>query len=387
VTYLFKIQTHLIPLIMGFSALLANEGLACSAFSVKTKSGRVVGKTHEWFEKDGMVVLNQRNIQKRSLDVFFDFFSLLQNREKRKPGLTWVSRFASLTFNQYGKEMPIGGVNEKGLVIESLNYPAEATDLPRKDKRAALNELEWIQYNLDLYSSVDEVWSDLEKVRVTPLAAYLHYLICDRKQCAVIEFKKGVSVSEKLPLDAVLTNDYYETCKANVSLFEGFGGNRKLLEASEGDFNWYDSSNRFALLSRAIPNVTEEKPSAFGALSSVYWKEETVYRAVYQTAKPGVSFYIDQAPENKEVSFADFTEKDLICDATLESAYFDFSDDKKEKIAGHFKPLTLDANRAMVTKTYKNLFDRMGLPEALQKKMITWSAQHPFESTCLSDGT
>ena len=35
-------------------------------------------------------------------------------------GLQWVSRFGSLTFNQFGFEFPNGGINEAGLVIEHM---------------------------------------------------------------------------------------------------------------------------------------------------------------------------------------------------------------------------------------------------------------------------
>jgi penicillin V acylase-like amidase (Ntn superfamily) len=32
----------------------------------------------------------------------------------------WVSRYGSVTFNQYGCENPTGGMNEAGLVVEQM---------------------------------------------------------------------------------------------------------------------------------------------------------------------------------------------------------------------------------------------------------------------------
>jgi hypothetical protein len=46
-----------------------------------------------------------------------------------------------------GKEFPHGGMNEKGLVVE-LMWLSE-TGYPAADNRAGMNELQWIQYQLD----------------------------------------------------------------------------------------------------------------------------------------------------------------------------------------------------------------------------------------------
>ena len=34
--------------------------------------------------------------------------------------ISWTSKFGNVTFNQYGKEFPTGGMNENGLVIELM---------------------------------------------------------------------------------------------------------------------------------------------------------------------------------------------------------------------------------------------------------------------------
>ena len=33
---------------------------------------------------------------------------------------TWTAQYGSITFNQYGRELPTGGINEAGLVVESM---------------------------------------------------------------------------------------------------------------------------------------------------------------------------------------------------------------------------------------------------------------------------
>lgn len=36
----------------------------------------------------------------------------------------WTSQYASVTFSQSGKGMPVCGINEKGLIVEQATYPA-----------------------------------------------------------------------------------------------------------------------------------------------------------------------------------------------------------------------------------------------------------------------
>ena len=67
---------------------------------------------------------------------------------------TWTSRFGSLTFNQYGREFPSGGINEKGLVVELMWL--DDTRYPAPDGRGELPTLQWIQYQLDTAANVDD---------------------------------------------------------------------------------------------------------------------------------------------------------------------------------------------------------------------------------------
>ena len=61
--------------------------------------------------------------------------------------ISWVSQYGSITFNQYGKEFPTGGMNEKGLVVELMWL--DGTIYPQPDERPAIGVLQWIQYQLD----------------------------------------------------------------------------------------------------------------------------------------------------------------------------------------------------------------------------------------------
>ncbi len=89
------------------------------------------------------MMVNARGMAKRSFG---------QDASK---ALAWVAAYGSITFNQFGKGIPHGGMNEKGLVVELMWL--NETVYPGADKRAALNELQWIQYQLDNCANIDEV--------------------------------------------------------------------------------------------------------------------------------------------------------------------------------------------------------------------------------------
>ena len=101
----------------------------------------------------------------------------------------WNSKYGSITFNQYGREAPSGGMNEAGLVIELMWL--DDTQYPQPDSRAEVDVLEWIQYNLDTAASVAEVIKSSEAIRIAS-PVKLHYLTSDREgNSATIEFLDG----------------------------------------------------------------------------------------------------------------------------------------------------------------------------------------------------
>ena len=84
---------------------------------------------------------------------------------------------AASAFNQYGKEFPTGGMNETGLVVELMW--ADGSKYPKPDSRPALGVLQWIQFLLDNYNSVEEVISSDSRIRISPDNPPLHYLVAD----------------------------------------------------------------------------------------------------------------------------------------------------------------------------------------------------------------
>lgn len=177
----------------------------CTTFVLKTKNGLYFGRNLDWVSDMGLVIVNQRNTVKSSF-VFAP-----------EKSISWTSKYGSITFNQFGKEFPFGGINEKGLVVEVMVSP---TDYPETDERPIVNELQWVQYQLDNCATIDEVLATDKLIRIGQAHEGLHYLICDAKgNAAIIEFIGGKMISYKGDevVAPVLEN---ETYKASVESYE-----------------------------------------------------------------------------------------------------------------------------------------------------------------------
>jgi penicillin V acylase-like amidase (Ntn superfamily) len=189
----------------------------CTTFVLKTKNGLFFGRNLDWVSDMGLVIVNQRGVAKESL-VF----------PPEKP-ISWTSKYGSVTFNQFGKEFPFGGMNEKGLVIEIMVSHAEYAD---PDDRPIVNELQWIQYQLDNCSTVQEVINTDAFLRIGQTHEILHYLICDAQgNTAVIELIGGkmlVYKGDDLPVP-VLENDDYQTSLEHL----GNGKNCRFTKAAD----------------------------------------------------------------------------------------------------------------------------------------------------------
>ena len=76
---------------------------ACTTFCLRHGPSVILGKNYDWHLGMGFVVRNGRGVAKQA------------DAAQGTSPARWVSRFGSLTFNQYGHEFPSGGVNEAGV--------------------------------------------------------------------------------------------------------------------------------------------------------------------------------------------------------------------------------------------------------------------------------
>ena len=180
---------------------------ACTTFFINKNGQMLFGRNYDWITDAGQVCTNLKGLYKTSM--------------KTEDGetISWVSKYGSVTFNQYGKEFPTGGMNESGLVVELMWL--DETKYPAADKRPAIGVLQWIQYQLDNCSSIEEVIATDKILRIASIGTTpLHYLVADANgNAATIEFLDGKMVAHKGSelKQPVLTNSIY---KESVRAFE-----------------------------------------------------------------------------------------------------------------------------------------------------------------------
>ena len=113
--------------ILVFTRISFCQQLNCSAFI--TQGNKILLAKNLDFELgEGLVLFNPAGIEKNSISNY---------------GTSWNSKFASITFNMFGLNLPLGGINSQGLAIEELStYPVQYKD----SGETKLNEFELIQY-------------------------------------------------------------------------------------------------------------------------------------------------------------------------------------------------------------------------------------------------
>jgi len=263
---------------------LAASSPACTLFSLRGADGPVCGQNLDWSVGTGAVFVNPRG-QDRQVGpqpAEPDFGA--------RPGFVWTARYGSLTFNMFGAGLPLGGMNEAGLVVAQANYSPSVYPSPTG---LILNEFEWIQYALDNCATVAEALATLNRISIVPALAKLHYLVCDRDgDAAVVEFIDGRLVTYSgpdIPVPALVNNSYASSL-AYLAGHSGFGGDREFAGgvASPDRFVRVAESLRDTIAEASTPPATR----AFAILDSVR-QHDTRWSIVYDQAVTAVMFRTD----------------------------------------------------------------------------------------------
>jgi choloylglycine hydrolase len=307
----------------------------CTTFCAAGIDGPVFGKNYDWNAGVGLVVVNKRGVTKTAMT---------SDNPAR-----WTSRYGSVTFNQYGREMPCGGINEKGLVIELMWL--DETVYPAVDRRSSLPNLQWIQYFLDTAASVADVIAGDAMVRVTRGGeARVHFLVADRTgACATFEFLEGRTVVHtglNLP-HPVLTNHPYAVSVEDLRGRKGFGG-----ETPVG--NTGRSLDRFARAARGVRDFDQvlreySVDAAFDILAAVAQGSFTKWSIVYDIDAKRVYF---RTFDNPLVRYVDVGFFDFSCGTPVQ--ILDINADIEGDTGGRFEPYTRRANFELIKKAYES---------------------------------
>lgn len=333
----------------------ATASIACTSFEIPQSKEKIVGNSFDWHQGQALLFVNKRDQAKSA-------FQLAPVAPRR-----WTSKFGSLTYNQYGRELPLGGMNEAGVAITIMWL--DSTQYPALGSAEAVNELQWIQYHLDNFATTGDVVRSAGEVRIVPVHAKVHYFVCDRTgECATIEFLGGeVTTHVACELAApTLANDTYDDSAAYLRRFKDFGGT-----LAEPDPRSTASLDRFARASilarrfRAWEASADAVGYAFGILSAVGQGDYSKLNVVMDRKAMKLYFRSHDAPAIKSVSLSAF---DYSC--ATPSRLFDMNTRTEGDVTARFAPYTRDANRALVAASLKSLASE--LPEGAVDKLAAY---------------
>jgi penicillin V acylase-like amidase (Ntn superfamily) len=336
---------------------ISSEAQACTTFFLNKNGIKVFGKNYDFQTGTGMLVVNRKGVSKYSF---------------RDNSLKWVSRFGSISFNQYGLEFPSGGMNENGLVIELMWL--DGTEYPAKDSRGELGNLQWIQYILDNCGTVQEAIDIQSRIRIDRGGVPLHFLLADRSgNSATIEFLNGKAVfhtGSGLPFP-VLTNETYQS---SLESYNRKNYNNSLIPAGSRS-----SDYRFAKACSAVSSYTGNSENAiqygFSILENVSNGSFTKWQIVYDLQNLTVYYKTNQF---NDVKTASISKMDFGCDKN--PVMLDLSIKLSGEVSSFFKPLTLQLNAKLISKAVSEV----DFLKDTSKELTDSMASFPFLLTCKS---
>ena len=346
----------LVALVALVTVFAAPPATACTTFLLKEGTQIVVGKSYDYAVGQAMLVFNKRGVAKHA--------------QGAEPGATparWTSKYASLTFNQFGREMPNGGMNEAGLVVELMWLAS--TVMPPSDARPTMNELQFIQWMLDRFGSVAEMVAHVQEVRVHRAYARVHYLACDAAgACAALEHVGGklVVTSGKALTVKVLTNDTYAESVEFLDAQLGLGGKAQLPAGS-------DSLPRFVrAAAHTERGVASPIPAAaFAVLDAVRMPDYTKWNIVYVPNEQRVYWRTAAQPAVKSVDLKTFA---TACGTPVR--ILDIDTPAEGNATARFTDYTTAANEALLRVTYADILSK------LQPGAIERVARYPESLPC-----
>ncbi|HKI01384.1 MAG TPA: linear amide C-N hydrolase [Thermoanaerobaculia bacterium] len=349
-----KLKKSSALLCLALAALPVPEAGACTTFCLRKGREAVFGKNYDWNVGDGLLVVNKRGMAKTAA---------LSPPEKPA---RWTSRYGSLTFNQYGREFPSGGMNEAGLAVELMWL--DQTQYPAPDARPALGCLEWIQYQLDNFATVGEVAKNVGRLRVSA-DAKIHYMACDKSgSCATVEYLDGkpvVHTGPRLPVQALTNDPYADSLRFRE---QSRGGSREVQGVG--------SLPRFARASARVEEYAARGANpvryAFETLDDVAQGTHTKWSIVYDLKAGRVHW---RTRENRQMRSVTLSAFDLSCATPVRVLDVD---EGAGDMARRFAVYTPAANHNLVASAFSQTEFLAGLPPEAAAE----TASHPETTSC-----
>lgn len=192
---------------------------ACTGIKLKAKDGSFVhGRTLEFGVKVDLSL------------VFVPRKHVFVGTTANGPGLRYETKYASIGAITTGHLALLDGVNEKGLAVGTFYFPTFAgyAELTNENQSKALSPVEFPNWVLTQFESVEDLKSALSKVVIVPTVSQewgkapppFHYIVYDKQgACLVIEPIAGKLITYDNPLGALTNSPTFDWHMTNLRNF------------------------------------------------------------------------------------------------------------------------------------------------------------------------
>ena len=338
----------------------------CTTLTLKDNRDLLLAQNYDFYYGHGLVITNPRGVEKVALG------------DDERLSARWVARYGSVTFNQFARELPVCGMNETGLTIGSMWHAVDAPPAPAGSE--LINELQWIQFQLDQCASVRDVIQRLDDVRLSVAKYPMHYLVSDPSgDAAIVEHDGEGFVAYESPNALACSNAPF------LETLDYFGRLEHL--RSEQVRIWQPILDRAAkamLLSREFRDRDSGLPAvdyAFGALDQVRLQvgmrdlfnwlgkglppSQTFWQIVFDGTRKIIYF---RSPGRKNLRWINLPELDLSPGAA--AAVLDVQTPQTGDVTDLFETYTRAANERIVTLSFKPIQDQF--PPSEQEALIRY---------------
>lgn len=203
-------------LILFFIIAQTSLMLACTGIQLIGQDGTVVrGRTNEWgdFNMHSQAVVYPRGLAFQGLTP------------DGKNGIQWQTEFGFVAF-QAAESVTMDGLNEEGLSVGAFLHKgfAQYNEYDPEYAGVSLSAVDIVTYILSNFSSIDELKTGLEKIRVVPVVdpvigiAWPGHLMASDKNghCVVIEFIDGQIKITDNPVGVITNNPTFDWHLTNL---------------------------------------------------------------------------------------------------------------------------------------------------------------------------
>jgi penicillin V acylase-like amidase (Ntn superfamily) len=331
---------------------------ACTAFVLQRGEERAVCRNFDWETGTALLLVNPRGLGKSSLATHHP--------------AKWAARYGSVTVNQFGREMPLEGMNEAGLVVATLWL--DETSLPADTTLPSLGSLQWVQFMLDQAATVPEALALDSTVVITPGAgSTVHFFLADAEGgSAVIEYLDGRRVHHTgatLPV-AAITNDTYEHSREFLNGLKPFGGTADM-PTDMGSLPRFARAVRYQGRFAGEPDLGLIN-HGFASLASVSSGLATQWSAVYDQPHRRVWIRTQRNQQLRAIDFSRFDFTPASGERMLEIDAGEGGD-----VSPRFVAYTTQANRDLIFRTFGSVSFLKGVPDDAKEQLARFPESLP----------